>query len=118
MFGINAASELYQHEINKIIQGIPGVWNILNDTAICRKTQAEHDEKMHETLRIPHNAVLIINLDKYVFGVPKMTFFGYNVSSKGGDKEDQKVKAISGARESWGPSELGLSIHPWPVNHC
>ena len=106
MFGINAASELYQHEINKIIQGIPGVRNISDDIAICGKTRAEHDERLHETLRRLHSAGLTINMDKCAFGVSKMTFFGYSVSNKGVDIEDQKVKAIREAREPESASEV------------
>ena len=106
MFGINAASELYQHEINKIIQGIPGVQNISEDIAICGRTRVEHDERLHQTLWRLRSAGLTINLDKCVFGIPKMTFFGYNVSNKGVDIKDQKVKAIQEAREPESASEV------------
>ena len=99
MFGINAASEIFQHEVQKVIQGIPGVRNISDDIGVSGRTKPEHDERLWEVLRRLHKAGFTINLTKCLFGVPEMTFFGYKVSRDGVDIEAQKVKAVLEARE-------------------
>ena len=94
VFGINAASEIYQNEIQSIIRGVPGVANISDNITIHSRTKEEHDERLHEVLRRLHQAGLTLNMEKCDIGVREVTFFGNRVSSDGIDVDSQKVAAV------------------------
>ena len=98
VFGINAASEIYQNEIQSIIRGVPGVANISDNITIHDRTKEEHDERLHEVLRRLHQAGLTLNMEKCDIGVREVTFFGNRVSSDGIDVDSQKVAAVKNAR--------------------
>ncbi len=51
LFGVNAASEIYQNEIRKIVQGLPGVANIADDIIVHGRDQQEHDARLHKVLK-------------------------------------------------------------------
>ena len=42
-FGVNAAVEVYQHEIGRVIQGIPGVANMSIDIIVHGEDRPQHD---------------------------------------------------------------------------
>ncbi|GFS03961.1 Gag-pol protein [Elysia marginata] len=50
MFGINAASELFQHYFNQILHGIQGATNYMDDVVIFGKTLEKHDINLQATL--------------------------------------------------------------------
>ena len=66
IFGINAASEMYQNEIQSIIRGVPGVANISDNITVHVRMKEEHDERLHEVLRRLHQAGLTLNMEKNV----------------------------------------------------
>ena len=107
MFGISSAPEIYQHTIQQVIQGLPGVTNISDNLIVFGKNQADHDVNLHGVLsRLPHRG-LTLNPDKCVFNVPGITFFEFNISAKGVRPTNQKIEAI---RKAPGPtSALELS---------
>jgi hypothetical protein len=96
-FGVNAASEIYQHEIHKIIQGLPGVENI-SDDIIIHGLDDEHDERLYQCLSALVKAGATLNWDKCLFGVKELDFFGHQLSDKGIDVTRDKVAAILNAR--------------------
>ena len=51
LFGVNAASEIFQNAIAEILQDVPGSRNISDDIIVHWKTQAEHDESLRATLK-------------------------------------------------------------------
>ena len=75
-FGINAAAEVFQHEIQTVIQGVAGAINISDDIAIFGVDQRAHDKALNEVLQKLQNAGLTANLEKCEFGKNKMEFFG------------------------------------------
>ena len=48
LFGVNSASEIYQHEIATAVAGISGVDNISDDIIVHAPDQATHDKQLHE----------------------------------------------------------------------
>ncbi|XP_064629303.1 uncharacterized protein K02A2.6-like [Lineus longissimus] len=104
-FGVNAASELYQHEIHKIIQGLPGVENI-SDDIIVHGLDEEHDERLRQCLSALVKSGATLNWDKCLFGVNELDFFGTQLSDKGIDITRDKVAAISNARQPENASEV------------
>ena len=116
LFGINAAPEIYQHEIHKVIQGVPGTANVSDDIIVHGATQEEHDERLRQTLSRLKDVGLTVNADKCVFGVSEMVFLGHKLTSRGIDPAKEKVKAVAEVREPQTATEvrsfLGL------VNFC
>jgi len=92
-FGICSAPEKYQAEIQRLLDGIPGV-----------------------ALNRVHSAGLTLNRGKCLFGVNELEFVGHKLSAKGVHPAVSKVEAVVGAKEPQNASEvrgfLGL------VNYC
>ena len=116
VMGINAASEIYQHEIQKVVQGIPGVANLSDDIIVHAKNMKEHDERLRKTLHRLLEAGLTLNGEKCRYRKDEIEFLGHKLTAKGLDPARSKVEAIINAREPQNVSEvrsfLGLA------NYC
>ena len=116
VMGINAASEIYQHEIQKVVQGIPGVANLSDDIIVHAKNMKEHDERLRKTLHRLLEAGLTLNAEKCRYRKDEIEFLGHKLTAKGLDPARNKVEAIINAREPQNISEvrsfLGLA------NYC
>ena len=106
LFGINAAAEVFQHEIQTVIQGVAGAINISDDIAIFGVDQRAHDKALNEVLQKLQNAGLTANLEKCEFGKNKMEFFGLVVSDKGVSPYPKKVADLHDAKEPQNQSEF------------
>ncbi|XP_030853873.1 uncharacterized protein K02A2.6-like [Strongylocentrotus purpuratus] len=116
LFGINAAPEIYQYEIHRVIAGIEGAANISDDIIVHASTQKEHDKRLKQVLGRLRDAGLTANAEKCKFGVSELDFMGHRLTSEGLNPGLAKVKAIAEAREPQNATEmrsfLGL------VNYC
>ena len=50
IFGINAASEIFQNEIAKLLVGLPDCKNISDDIIVYGRDEKEHDENLRRVL--------------------------------------------------------------------
>ena len=80
MFSISGP-EIYQHLLQQILQGCPGIQNISNDIIVFRKTRQEHDHNLDIVLQRLKDSGLTLNQDKFLFGVPNLTFFWSRIVS-------------------------------------
>ncbi|XP_046568676.1 uncharacterized protein K02A2.6-like [Haliotis rubra] len=116
LFGINAAPEIYQHEIQKTLQGIPGVANISDDIVVHGPSTDEHDKRLEQVVQRLSSANLTLNVDKCEFKKSSITFMGHHLTDQGIDITKDKVEAVVSARQPENASEvrsfLGL------VNFC
>ena len=105
MFGINAASEIFQNAIAELLTGLPGCKNISDDIIVYGRDVREHDENLHRALtRLrEHNARL--NRGKCTFRNSEMIFYGHSFSAEGIKAAPQKVNAIKTMQPSESPSE-------------
>ncbi|CAB3992860.1 Transposon Tf2-9 poly, partial [Paramuricea clavata] len=115
MFGVSSAPEVYQHIIQQILQGLPGVRNISNDIIVFGKTKDEHDQNLNNVIQRLQESGLTLNKDKCLFGVSNLTFFGHEVSASGVSPDTKKVEAIREARIPTNAAEvrsfLGLATY-------
>ena len=65
MFGINAASEIFQNAIEEILTGLPGCMNISDDIIVFGKTQREHDENLRDVLQRLQQHDVRLNKEKW-----------------------------------------------------
>lgn len=116
LFGVNSASEQYQHEIQTALAGIEGQENISDDIIIHGKDQKEHDECLEKVITRLEERGLTLNAAKCQFNMDKLTFFGMVLSGNGISCTTEKVEAVTSAREPQNASKtrsfLGL------VNYC
>lgn len=106
MFGINAAPEIYQKEISKIIRGLQGVASLADDILVHGRTRDEHDQRLAEVFRRLEKANMTLNKDKCQIGVQKIQFLGHTISCKGIDPDKEKVEAVREASKPKTVSEM------------
>ncbi len=112
VFGINTASEIFQNEIRKVVQGIPGVANKSDDVIVHTQTVSEHYDSLRKLFDRLRQAGLTVNWQKCELFKPELVFDGHLLSDRGIDPWSEKVKAVNEAREPENVSEtrsfLGL----------
>ena len=114
VMGINAASEIYQHEIHQVVQGIPGVANLSDDIIIHAPDREQHDQRLKQTLRRLQDAGLTLNAEKCFFRRDEIEFLGHKLSARGINPAKDKVEAVIGAREP----ECVSEVRSFLVNYC
>ena len=105
-FGITSAPEKYQKFVLDILQGCSGVKNISDNLIIHRKGIQEHRHDLFTVLERLEACGLILNGDKCQFYLPKLTFFGHNLSRSGISPSEEKVSAIRNALPPQNVSEV------------
>ena len=116
MFGTSSAPELYQHIIQQVLQGCEGTHNIADDIIVHGRGVEEQDKRLDRVFHRLQERGLTVNPDKCEFRIPRIAFMGHVLSEKVIGPMEDKVKAVSEAREPECASEvrsfLGL------VNFC
>ncbi|KAJ8358330.1 hypothetical protein AAFF_G00014530 [Aldrovandia affinis] len=127
LFGVSSASEQYQHEIAAALAGIEGVENISDDVIVHARDQETHDKRLHTVMKRLEESGLTLNPDKCQFNMDRLAFMGILLSEKGIGPTEERVRAVSEAREPENASEvrsfLGLVSYssrfiPLPPQHC
>ena len=90
LFGINAASEIFQNEVRKVVQGIPGVANKSDDIIVHSATIQEHYESLRQLLERLKTAGLTLNWPKCELFKSELVFDGHKLSSKGFDPIEKR----------------------------
>ena len=120
LFGVNSASEQYQHEIQTALAGIDGQENISDDIIVHGKDRAEHDARLELVIKRLGERGLTLNAAKCQFSMDTLTFVGMVLSGNGISCAAEKVEAVTNAREPQNATEtrsfLGL-VHTRPSNH-
>ena len=95
MFGINAASEIFQNAIEEILTGLPGCKNISDDIIVFGATTAEHDQNLYGVLTRLQQQDVRLNKEKCSFSKSEVTFYGHIFSSEGLRADPEKIEAIT-----------------------
>lgn len=74
IFGINSAFEIFQKEIELVINGCTGAKNTSDDILIWGSTQEEHNTNLQEVLKRILEHGLRLNRDKCIFNVTSLVF--------------------------------------------
>jgi hypothetical protein len=106
LFGVNAASEIFQKKIADLLADIPGAKNLSDDIIVHGKSQADHDHALQLTLDRLSSSGAKLNKDKCIFSVNKITFFGHVFSNVGVSADPEKIKAIVGQSAPQSPAEI------------
>ena len=106
LFGVNAASEIFQKVIADLLADIPGSRNLSDDIIVHGKNQAEHDHALKCTLERLSSCGAKLNKEKCVFSVNKISFFGHVFSNVGVSADPEKIKSIIGREAPKNPAEI------------
>ena len=106
MFGITSAPEKYKKIISDVIRGCHGVANIADDLIVYGRDLKQHDKSLYVVLQRLRDSGLTLNGDKCQFRLPKLTFFGHELSKKGVAPSKEKIAAVVNARAPKNISEV------------
>lgn len=105
-FGVNSATEQYQHEVQRAISGIEGARNISDDIIVHGPDQETHDKRLEAVVNRLAQSGLTLNSEKCEFNMAELTFMGLLLSEKGIGTTDARVKAVREFREPQNVSEV------------
>ena len=97
MFGVTLAPEKYQKIVTDVLHSCEGVANLADDLIVHGCGIKEHDRNLHAVLTRLKEKGLTLNGDKCHFRLPKLTFFGHDLSRQGVAPSEEKVAAILNA---------------------
>jgi hypothetical protein len=106
LFGINAASEIFQNTIEELLTGQPGCKNISDDIIVFGKDQATHDANLRQVLERLKSHNLRLNKEKCHFSKSELMFYGHIFGAEGLRLDHKKVEAIQNATLPRSSSEV------------
>ena len=102
-----SAPEKYQKIVKDALIGHKGVKNSANDLIIHGCGTREHDENLLAVLCHLRKCGLTLN-KKCQFRLPKLTFFGHDLSKQGISPSEENVSAIQNAKPPQNTAEVRL----------
>ena len=115
MFGVNAASEIFQSAVAELLTGLENVKNVSDDIIVYGKTQSDHDRHLKAVLDRLQAHNVRLNKDKCKFSCREVKFYGHVFSERGLSPDPKKVAAIVNAEPPTNAKEvkslLGLAVY-------
>ncbi|XP_058449428.1 uncharacterized protein K02A2.6-like [Malaya genurostris] len=106
MFGMNCASEIFQREMERILKGLKGVRNFIDDVLIYGRTVQEHDRHLAAVRRRFAEHGIELNEEKCQIRKKSVTFMGHELSPEGILPMEDKLGAIRRFRKPDNISEM------------
>ena len=86
--------EIFNREMDRIIEGLEGVAKSMDDFLIYGKTKEEHDERLRKFLQRLKEHGVTLNLEKCQFQTDTVEFLGFQITPEGVKPLNKKVEAI------------------------
>ena len=93
-FGVCSASEVFQREMENIVEDLEGVEVIVDDLLIWAATKEEHDRRLHAVLQRARERGLRLNPDKSQMCMSSVTYVGHKLTKDGLIPDKKKVEAV------------------------
>lgn len=106
MFGMNCAAEIFQREIERVLQGLRGVKVFIDDVLVFAATKEEHEERVAAVFHRLKQHGLTINKEKCELSKDSVNFLGHTLSSKGILPMNDKVSAVQAFRRPQDAKEM------------
>lgn len=94
-FGLRNAGQTFQRFVDEMTRGFDFCYPYLDDFLCFSKTPRDHEDHLRQLFNRMKDYGVLINPAKCVFGVPEVTFLGYQISERGTKPLDSKVEAIN-----------------------
>ena len=105
-FGISAAPEFFQRQMERILEGLGGVLCMMDDILVFGQNETEHDKRLEAVFERLKQAGLTLNKEKCEFRMNQVKFLGHIVSREGIQIDPSKVKAIQDMQPPTNKKEL------------
>ena len=93
-FGLRVSQDLFQQEMDNIIEQVPGCVGISDDVVICGETEEQHDECLIQFCKVAQKHGLMLNSTKCAVKCDRINFFGRMYTSKGLFPDSEKIEDI------------------------
>lgn len=93
-FGVKPATGIFQRELEKLLLGISGVVNFLDDIVVTGATHQEHLSNLNQVLQKLSDAGFQLKKDKCEFFKEEITFLGHVLNKNGLSKTDDRIDCI------------------------
>ena len=93
-FGLNVSQDLFQMEMDRILQKCRGACGIADDIVIYGKSEKEHDENLIEFMNIAAAHGLTLNSAKCEIKKSRVDFFGNLYTAEGMQPDPKKVRDL------------------------
>ena len=110
MFGINAASEIFQNALAELLARLSGCKNISDDITVYGKDQHVHDLNLQAVLQRLSDYNVRLNKDKCHFSQSHVCFYGHIFSAKGVQADLAKIDSIQQPRAPQKSAKLSLCL--------
>ncbi|KAL4030390.1 hypothetical protein IC575_008626 [Cucumis melo] len=96
-FGLTNAPAVFMDLMNRVFKDFLDLFVIvfIDDTLIYSKTEAEHEEHLHQVLETLRANKLYAKFSKCEFWLKKVTFLGHVVSSEGVSVDPAKIEVVT-----------------------
>lgn len=94
-FGVSSASEVFQHAIAQMIEGLDGVVNVIDDLLVWGETVEEHDRRLIQLLKRAREKNLKLNKSKCKIRTSEIRYIGHILSADGLKPDPEKVRAVA-----------------------
>ena len=94
VMGLSSSSEYFQKRMTQLVESIEGVLCQTDDILVFGRTEAEHDERLHEVLTRLHEANLTINPSKSEFRKTSIKYVGHIIGPSGISADPERVQGI------------------------
>ena len=94
-FGVSCAPELFQHRMNRILEGMEGVVVLMDDVLVFASTKEEHDIRLSTVLKRLEEVGATLNRAKCEIFRPTVRFLGHILDKQGIRADPEKTSAIS-----------------------
>lgn len=93
-FGLATSQDIFQQEMDRITNQVPGCIGIADDVAVVGKTEEEHDRNLLQLMDTAKKEGLVFNSSKCTIKTDKITFFGSIYTAAGTTPDPMKVEDI------------------------
>ena len=94
-FGLSSMPEIFNREMDSIIEGLEGVVKSMDDFLIYGRTLNEHDERLRKFLQRMKEKGITLNREKCQFRTDSVEFLGFSITPDGVKPFNKKLEAIS-----------------------
>lgn len=105
-FGTKPACSIFQKIVEKVLLGIPGVINFLDDIVVTGRNREEHLGNLRSVFDKLSKAGFRLNLKKCDFFKPEIKYLGHIINKEGLHKDPGKIQAVMGCPRPQNVSEV------------
>ena len=113
-FGIASSPALWQQTMDRIFNGLPGVFCFIDDILVAGRDEKEHRDRLVAVLSRLRDKGIRIKKEKCQFHVGSVEYLGFRVDGEGVHKTQEKISAITNGK---GPGKCqGVAVVPGVSN--